>query len=229
MPNILIIDDNVEILDANASHLAGKGYDVTSANTGMKAAAFLNEKQFDCIVMDIMLPDIDGFSLCKAARSVTNAPIIFLTCLDAPDDKVKGLMLGGDDYMTKPYSMKELDARIHAHLRRDQRNVRQISSGGVYIDKVKRVVHTPEQGVFLTQKEFELFMLFYNSPNKVFSKEEILKALWRNNTNINTVAVHVMRLRRKLNFAKQFIGTIENDYNHGYYISKVVIGDGKTI
>jgi len=220
MPKILIIDDSPEILEANMSHLTGEGYSVTTADTGMKATAYLNDNQYDCIVMDIMLPDIDGYALCKAARSVTNAPIIFLTCLDTSDDKIKGLMTGGDAYMTKPYSLKELSAHIHAHLRREQRNIRQVQLGDFFIDKKKRLIQTPEQGVLLTQREFDLFLLLFENLNRVFSKEEILKTLWKDSLNINTVAVHIMKLRRKLDFAKRFIGVIENDYNSGYYMAK---------
>src|SRR5215510_13204332 len=114
MANILLIDDNDEILSANQSYLAKQGFNVTCADTGIRAIACLNENQYDCIVLDILLPDLDGFSICKAARTITNAPILFLSCLEETDDKVRGLKLGGDDYMTKPYSLEELAARINA-------------------------------------------------------------------------------------------------------------------
>jgi len=220
MPNILLVDDNPEIQEVNMAHLTQEGYNVTTAGTGTNAIIRLNEKQYDCIVMDIMLPDIDGFTLCKAARTITSAPIIMLTCVDAPGDKVKGLMLGGDDYMTKPYSLDELSARIHAHLRRGHSNGRYVSFGEVYIDRVNRMVQTPEGNVFLSQKELDLFLLLYENPDKKFTKEEILKTLWKDNTDIGTVAVHILKLRRKLDFAKPYIGVIENDYKRGYYISQ---------
>jgi DNA-binding response OmpR family regulator len=218
MSNILIIDDNPEILETNMSHLTDEGFIVTPADTGMKALAHLNENQYDCIVMDIMLPDTDGFALCSAARKVTAAPIIFLSCLDSPDDKVKGLMIGGDDYITKPYSLKELAARIHAHLRRKRSEMRHISFGKCRIDKLKKMIHTPEKEVFLSQKEFELFLLLFENPGRMFSKIELLEALWPDGTDIGTVAVHILKLRRKLEFAKEHIGTIDNDYKHGYYL-----------
>ena len=219
MPNILLIDDNPEILEANKTHLTGEGYNVATADTGTKAIKCMSAKYYDCIVMDIMLPDIDGFSLCKSARSVTTAPIIFLSCIDAPNYKIKGLMLGGDDYMTKPYNLDELTARIHAHLRREQSSGRYSSFGEVYIDKKNRMVQTPESNVFMTQKELELLLLLLENPDRKFSKEEILKTLWEDNVHIGTVAVHILKLRRKLDFAKLYIGVIENDYKHGYYIS----------
>ena len=219
MSNILLIDDCPDILAANVSHLTMEGFNVTTANTGMAAIVRLNEAQFNCIVLDIMLPDIDGFALCKAIRTITNTPVIFLTCKDDPDDKVKGLMNGGDDYLTKPYSLKELAARIHVLLRHAQHNSRHLSFGKVYIDKENRMVQTPEKNVFLSQKEFDLFMLLFENPEQVFSKEALFKALWPNSTDIGTVAVHISKLRRKLGFAEQHIGTIENNYKSGYYIA----------
>jgi len=228
MPNILIIDDNLEILETNRDYLTGVGYHVTVASTGKKAIAYLNNERYDCIVMDIMLPDIDGFALCKAARILTSAPILFLSCLDAPHDKVKGLMAGGDDYMTKPYSQDELSARIHAHLRRERRAGRHITVGKVYIDKQNRMIQTPEQNVFLTQKEFDLFLLLFENPNKMFSKKELLNNLWTEKTDIGTVALHVMKLRRKLSLASTYTGTIENDYKNGYYISRDDTSAGET-
>ena len=222
MPNVLVIDDNPEILEANKSHLASEGYCVTTADTGINAIMCIKEDDYDCIIMDIMLPDIDGYALCKAARNITNAPIILLTCLDSPDDKVKGLMSGGDDYLTKPYSLKELTARVHAHLRREQRNVRHVNLpvGEVFIDKKKKIVQTQEKGVLLTKKEFDLFILLFENPGKMFPKEELLQILWKDNSDINAVAMYIMKLRRKLHFARRHIGTIENDYRRGYYISR---------
>jgi len=219
MSNILIVDDCPEILAANVLHLTAEGFHVTTAGTGVEAILRLNEKQYDCIVLDIMLPDIDGFALCKAIRTVTDTPVIFLTCKDDPNDKVEGLMNGGDDYLTKPYSLQELTARIHVLLRHGkQRNERQIIVGEVYIDKENRMIQTPVKNVFLSQKEFALFMLLFENPEKVFSKEELFKTLWPNSMDIGTVAVHISKLRRKLSFAESYIGTIENNYKSGYYI-----------
>ena len=217
MPNILIIDDNLEILSANESHLADDGFCVTAVDTGIKAVAALNEQQFDCIVLDVMLPDLDGFAICKAARTVTDAPIIFLTCMDDLDDKLKGLMSGGDDYMTKPYSLKELSARIRAQLRRGQRDaaLNAARGAGFYIDKHNKMIHTPGKNVFLSEKEFDLFLLFYENPMKVFSKDEIFEKVWKGAaTNPNTVAVHILKLRRKLD--ETTTGCIENNYGTGY-------------
>ena len=219
MPKILLIDDSPEILAANVSRLTAEGFEVKTADTGMAAIVCLSEARYDCIVLDIMLPDIDGFALCKAIRTVTDTPVIFLTCKDDPEDKVKGLMNGGDDYLTKPYSLNELAARIHVLLRHGQRNERRLSFGKVFIDRENRMIQTPKKNVFLSQKEFDLFMLLFENPEQVFSKEELFKTLWPNSRDIGTVAVHISKLRRKLGFAEPHIGTIENNYKSGYYIA----------
>ncbi|MCL2397160.1 MAG: response regulator transcription factor [Defluviitaleaceae bacterium] len=219
MPKILIIDDSPEILNLNTAHLIKEGFDVATADTGAKAIARLKEGRYDCIILDIMLPDTDGFAVCKAARDLTSAPIIFLSCLDSPDDKVKGLMIGGDDYMTKPYSLKELAARIHVHLRREQpKNL--LAFGSASIDKDNRIIHTPDKYVLLSQKEFELFMFLFENLGRVFSKEEIYSTLWQSGSSeIGTVAVHILKLRRKLGFAAPYVGTIETS-DGGYFLAR---------
>ena len=219
MPNILLIDDSPEILAVNRSHLKTEGFDVTCANTGTTAISRLKEAQYDCIVLDVMLPDIDGFTLCETIRTITHAPVIFLTCKDDVDDKVKGLMIGANDYITKPYSLKELTARILVRLRHGQRNDRQTAFGQVIIDSENRMIHTPEKNVFLSQKEFDLFLLLFENPERVFSKEELFQTLWPHGTDVGTVAVHVLKLRRKLRFAAPYIGVIENHYKFGYYLT----------
>jgi len=216
MPDILVIDDMPEILSANTSHFSALGYNVTAVDNGAEAIARLNEKQFDCIVLDILMPEIDGYAVCQAARSLTDTPIIFLSCLDQIDDKIKGLMTGGDDYMTKPYSLDELAARVHALIRRGGM-ARTQKDAEFTIDRHSRIIHAGGKNVLLSQKEYELFMLLYENPMKVFTKEEIVKRIWKENAaDSSAVAVNVMRLRRKLDFAARHIGVIDNEYGTGY-------------
>jgi DNA-binding response OmpR family regulator len=210
---ILLVDDTEEILSANQTHLIALGYSVTCANTGIKALACLNENRYDCIVLDILLPDLDGFAICKAARTVTDTPILFLSCLDEPDDKVKGLLSGGDDYMTKPYSFKELTARIQTITRRGERTA---PAGDFYIDPESKIIRACGKNILLSEKEFNLFMLFYESPETVFSKKLILEKVWRGNAEIGIVAVWISRLRKKLDFAAEVLGRIESKYGTGY-------------
>lgn len=216
MKQILLIDDNEEILSANLAHLGAQGFEVTCANTGIKALSYLNSNQYDCIVLDILLPDLDGYAICTAARTITDAPIIFLSCLDEPDDKVKGLRSGGDDYMTKPYSLKELTARIQAITRRGERKMP--PHGGVFIDHDNKIIRACGKNILLSEKEFNLFMLLYTHPTKVFSKEVILDEIWQGNAEVGIVAVWISKLRKKLDFAASAIGRIESKYGTGYFL-----------
>ena len=219
MHSVLLIDDNREILDANASYLSKNGFEVTVADSGLAAASQISSRKFDCIVLDVLLPDLDGYAICRAARTVTDAPILFLSCLDEVDDKTHGLMLGGDDYMTKPYSLRELSARIGALIRRSAK------AGGnpsdperdFYIERSQRLIHTKEQSAILSGKEFELFLLFYDHPGVLFPKEAILQEIWaKGETAPHTVTVHIARLRKKIAFAEAQVGRIESAYGGGY-------------
>ena len=214
MPNILLVDDNFDILNANSNYLTKNGFNVTCADTGLKALAILNKTGFDCIVLDILLPDLDGYAICKAVRTVTDTPILFLSCLEEVDDKVKGLMVGGDDYMTKPCSLKELTARIHAILRRN--NGKEKSRADFYIDRDSRIISTLGKHILLSEREFKLFLLFYDNPNKTFTKKKLIEIIWYGNAEANTVATLVARLRRKIDFAEDIIGSIVSEYGTGY-------------
>lgn len=220
MYNILIIDDNPEILEANISHFSARNFSVSAAGTGIKALTLLNEKQFDCIVLDVLLPDLDGFAICKAIRTITNTPIIFLTCLDDIKDKVKGLAVGGDDYLTKPYSLKELFGRVLALIRRNQMNLEQFNeqvNKDFHIDHDNRMISTKGKNVFLSAKEYDLFMLLYENPQTIFSKEKIISRIWRDaKAEHSTVAVYISKLRRKISFAENYVGFIESNYGEGY-------------
>ncbi|MDR1706347.1 MAG: response regulator transcription factor [Clostridiales bacterium] len=228
MPQVLLVDDNIEILAANRDYLVKQGFGVTCANTGIKALAYLNENSYDCIVLDVLLPDLDGFSICKVTRTITDTPILFLSCLEEADDKVKGLISGGDDYMTKPYSLKELTARINAMLRRSMRSSpstsygRALPRGDFFIDRDNKIINVMNKNVLLSEREFNLFLLFHDNPSKVFSKEEILERIWYGNAEHGVVAVMVLKLRRKLDFAKNVIGGIENSYGAGYHLEPPV-------
>lgn len=217
MSKILVVDDNADILSANQDYLIRQGFDVTCAETGITALSYLSKNTYDCIVLDVLLPDLDGFSICKAARTITNTPILFLSCLEETDDKVKGLASGGDDYMTKPYSLKELAARINAIIRR--RNGYEAPHGDFYIDKENKIIHAMGKNVLLSEREFNMFLLFYENPRNVFSKEEILSRIWHSDAESGNVPVVILKLRRKIEFAETLIGTIENSYGAGYRLT----------
>lgn len=222
MPEILLIDDNEEILEANASYLSKNGFAVTVADSGLKAASLISSRSFDCIVLDILLPDLDGYAICKAARTVTDAPILFLSCLDDIDEKTRGLMLGGDDYMTKPYSLRELSARIQALIRRSVRTSEGANGANAdfYVMRSQRLIHTEHQSMVLSRKEFELFLLFYDNPGVLFPLEAILEKIWKTKDAApHTVTVYITRLRKKIAFAEDKIGRIESAYGNGYRLT----------
>jgi len=220
MASILIVDDSPEILTHCKESLIAEGFNVTVVDSGMKALAAINSTGYDCIVLDVMLPDIDGYAICKAVRSFTSAPIIFLSCMDSVDDKIKGLALGADDYITKPDSMRELIARIHVLLRRRHSNEdRQTKVRDIYVDMDDNMIQTPNKNVFLSQKELELFMLLYSNIDIAYTKDELLEALWPKGSAPGAVAVYVQRLRRKLETISDYVGTIVSNYKTGYYMS----------
>ena len=214
MPNLLLVDDNEEILSVNESYLTRQGFRVTCADTGIKAIALLKDNRYDCIVLDILLPDLDGFSICKAARTITDTPILFLSCLDEADDKVKGLMAGGDDYMTKPCSLKELTARINAMLRRN--GTKEKAHADVSIDRDTKIINALGKSVLLSEREFNLFILFYENKEMSFSKKELLDKIWYGNAEMSAVTSLILRLRRKIEFAGDIIGQITSEYGKGY-------------
>lgn len=115
---LLAVDDEQDILRTNRRYLEARGYKVDSAACGSEALELLRKQTYDCILLDVLLPDMNGFALCEDVRRLTSAPILFLSCMDDEEDKIKGLMVGGDDYMTKPYSLKELAARVYVQVRR---------------------------------------------------------------------------------------------------------------
>ena len=216
IPSILLIDDNFDILTANSNYLTKNGFNVTCTDTGLKALECLSKDKFDCIVLDILLPDLDGYSICKAVRTVSDTPILFLSCLEETDNIVKGLMLGGDDYMTKPCSLKELAARITTLIRRRIGNDKEQSPGDIYIDHDNKVINVTGKYVLLSEREFKLFLLLYENPNKSFTKEDLITHIWRGNAEMNTLATLVARLRRKIEFAEDKIGSIISEYGTGY-------------
>ena len=220
MSHILLIDDNSQILKGNSVYLEKRGFTVSCADTGISALSLIKNNVYDCIVLDILLPDLDGFTICKAIRTVTDTPILFLSCLEETDDKVKGLMVGGDDYMTKPCNLKELAARIHALIRRFNNNGNANGNGNknelFFIDHEKRIISAAGKFALLSEREFNLFMLFYRKPNQNISKEELIERIWYGNAETNTAVTLIARLRRKIEFAEDVIGKIVSGYGTGY-------------
>ena len=208
---LLAVDDEPDILRTNRRYLEARGYKVDSALTAGEGLELLRRRSYDCILLDVLLPDLNGFELCKAVRALTSAPILFLSCMDDEDDKIKGLMAGGDDYITKPYSLKELAARVYAQVRRS-------AMKGLTIDHNQQSLTVGGHIILLAQKEFDLLLYFLGNPSRIITAQELYQKVWQTGRpdTANTVAVHIARLRRKLEEVEQLVGEIETVRKEGY-------------
>lgn len=204
---VLIIEDEVSISDIIKFNLLKEGYEIETAyngEEGLKKALNLN---FDLILLDIMLPHMDGFQVCRKIRESSNVPVIMLTAKEEEVDKVLGLELGADDYITKPFGMRELIARIKANIRRTEftsdssdSNNKITNYGNITIDMTKYEVRKNEKPLELTLREFELLKYLAEQENQVFSREQLLEEVWGYEYygDIRTVDVTIRRLREKV-------------------------------
>lgn len=201
---ILVVDDEATIVEFVRINLEKAGFSVVSAGDGETALALAAAEHPDLIVLDVMLPGRDGFEVCRELRRTSSTPIIMLTARDEDIDKILGLELGADDYLTKPFNPRELVARIKAILRRVDRSGRPeghvLVRGRIQLDMERHQVTAGGRPVDLTPKEFELLELFMKNPGRVFSREMLLERLWGYDFfgDSKTVDVHIRRLREKV-------------------------------
>ena len=216
---ILIIEDEVSIAELEKDYLELSGFEVTMKNDGTQGLAEALENDYNLILLDIMLPGTDGFEILKRVREVKDTPILMVTAKKEDIDKIRGLGLGADDYITKPFSPSELVARVKAHLSRYERLTgsenrgNEIEIRGLKIDKTARRVWVDGVEKQFTTKEFDLLTFLAEHPNRVFTKEEIFREVWDMDSvgDIATVTVHIKKIREKIeyNTAKpQYIETI---------------------
>ena len=225
MSKILIVEDEVAIAELEKDYLELSGFDVVMQHTGdagLKAA--LNE-DFNLIILDLMLPNVDGFEICKKVREKKNTPIIMVSAKKEDIDKIRGLGLGADDYMTKPFSPSELVARVKAHLARYERLVGSgvkaneiIEIRGIKIEKTARRVYVNGEEKAFTTKEFDLLTFLAENPNHVFTKEELFNKIWDMESigDIATVTVHIKKIREKIEFNTSKPQYIETIWGVGY-------------
>jgi len=220
MSRTLIVEDEVDIANLEKDYLELSGFEVQIENDGTSGLARALAEDFDLFILDLMLPGIDGFEICKEIREKKNMPILMVSAKKDDIDKIRGLGLGADDYITKPFSPSELVARVKAHLARYERligsNVVENDIGeirGIRIDKTARRVWVNGEEKQFTTKEFDLLVFLAENPNHVFTKEELFQRVWDMESigDIATVTVHIKKIREKieLNTAKpQYIETI---------------------
>ena len=221
MSKILIIEDEADIAELERDYLCINGYDVVIESRGNTGLARAMEESFDLIILDLMLPGIDGFEICRKIRESQNIPILLVSAKKNEVDKIRGLGLGADDYITKPFSPSELVARVKAHLARYERLISQgipkvhetIEIRGLKIDLAARRVYIGGEEKNFTAKEFDLLTFLAQNPNRVFTKDELFEKIWGMEScgDIATVTVHIKKLREKIEVNSsnpQFIETI---------------------
>ncbi len=205
-PRILLVDDEVSVQKLLTYPLRKEGYDVIPAMDGREALERLNEDDFDLVVLDVMLPRVDGFDVCRQIRSRSTVPIIMLTAKAEEIDKVLGLELGADDYITKPFSVREFRSRVKAVLRRaalapqEERFEEPIRQEGLVIDFERRQVEVRDEPVKLTYVEFEILAALARTPGRVFTRTMLLERVWGDAAyrDPRTIDVHIRHLREKL-------------------------------
>jgi len=218
---ILLVDDSREIIDANAEYLESKGYAVRAAQTGAAALAELAAGSFDCVVLDVDLPDTDGFTLCRKILEISDTPVMFLSGHDDPEDIRNGEKAGCADYMTKPYSIRELRYRMESIIRgREDDSNPEPGNPNFFIDGRCGMIHAKDMNKLLSPNEFNLFQLFYQNPQTVFSNESIREQAWWDNPPASSkVNWYVENLRRQLEFAVEYTGRINGNAETGYYLT----------
>lgn len=219
--NVLIVDDERDMRDLIALMLKQASITAFFAEDGRQAYSKLEQEKIDLVLLDVMMPGEDGFTVCKNIRLTSDVPVIFLTAKDANADKVRGLTLGGDDYIVKPFTATELIARIQAVMRRYQVVVQTseqqlITRGEVQLDEIARRVTVQGSEVPLTLKEFDLLHLFMKQPNIVYTREQLLEKIWSLDYagGTRTVDTHIKTLRLKL--GKDYSKIIQTVWGIGY-------------
>ena len=225
MKRILIIEDEESIAELEKDYLELSGFEVEIENDGAEGLKKALGEEFDLFILDLMLPGVDGFEICRKVREVKNTPIIMVSAKKEDIDKIRGLGLGADDYITKPFSPSEMVARVKAHLARYERLIGSsmpdneiIEIRGLKIDKTARRVWVNGEEKNFTTKEFDLLTFLDQNPNHVYTKEELFNKIWDMESigDIATVTVHIKKIREKIEFNTAKPQYIETIWGVGY-------------
>lgn len=227
MSKILIIEDEESIAELEKDYLEISGYEVETESNGAKGLEMALANEYDMFILDLMLPGIDGFEICKKIREKKNTPILMVSAKKDDIDKIRGLGLGADDYITKPFSPSELVARVKAHLTRYERLIGSaaqenknvvVEIRGIRIDKTARRVWINEEERQFTTKEFDLLTFLAENPNHVYTKEELFRKIWDMESvgDIATVTVHIKKIREKIEMETSKPQYIETIWGVGY-------------
>ncbi len=225
MEKILIIEDQQSIAELIKDYLEINDFQVEIKNNGQEGLKDALGKDYDLILLDLMLPDIDGFEICKKIRKEKNIPILIISARGEDIDKIRGLGLGADDYISKPFSPNELVARVKAHLSRFNRLTgkskkakNEIHIKNLNINQTARRVYLDNKEIVLTTKEFEILNFLASHPNIVFSKEHLYERIWGNDSygDMTTIAVHIKKIRDKIEKDPQKPRFIDTLWGSGY-------------
>jgi len=230
MARVLVVDDEKLIVKGIRFSLEQDGMEVDCAYDGEEALELAKKTEYDVVLLDVMLPKYDGYEVCQAIREFSDMPIIMLTAKGGDMDKILGLEYGADDYISKPFNILEVKARIKAIMRRNSKNKRQkkeepadnmIGAGDLKMDTESRRVFIADREINLTAKEFDLLELLVRNPSKVYSRESLLTYVWGNkameNGDVRTVDVHVRRLREKIEPSPSDPRYVHTKWGVGYY------------
>lgn len=227
---ILIVEDDNNILQLEKDYLEANGFTVETALDGAKGLGLALANKYDLILLDIMLPSVDGLEICKKVREVADIPILLVSAKKDDLDKINGLGLGADDYIVKPFSPSELVARVIAHINRFERLTSGqaqtqndiIEIGKIKIDKTSQRVFLGESEIIFTNKEFELFTYLAENPDTIFNKEELFTKIWHFDPmgEASTVTVHVNRIRDKLFAVDSNFEYVNTVWGRGYRFNK---------
>lgn len=224
MANILVCDDEKDIVSALQIYLSSEGYQVFAAENGKKALEIIGQQEIHLVLLDIMMPEMDGITAMAKIREISNVPIILLTAKGEDADKVLGLTVGADDYVTKPFQPVELLARVKSQLRRymqlggSAQKTENLAVGGIELDDKAKEVTVDGELITLTPTEFDILKLFMKHPGEVFSPKQIYSEVWNDNPfgTENTVAVHIRHLREKLEINPAEPRYLKVVWGHGY-------------
>ncbi len=226
---ILVVDDEALLVKGIRFNLQNEGYEVITGSNGLEAVQLARDPSVNLIVLDVMMPQMDGLTACSKIREFSNVPIIMLTAKVDDMDKLMGFDHGADDYLTKPFNILELKARIRALLRRAGANVQtdeiysnRLTIGTISLDLDSRTAYKEDQSVDLTLKEFDVIEFLMRNPNRVYSREALLDTIWayEYRSDIRTVDVHIRRLREKLELNPAEPQYILTKWGVGYYFKK---------
>ena len=223
MATILLIDDDTEVLSINKKYLTGEGFTAYATDDPQKGIAYAKKLQPDCVLLDVMMPQMDGYEVCRQIRRFSSAPILFLTGKGSEDDKIAGLTTGADDYIVKPYSLRELKARIDIHVRRMEQfkapaDTNTLTFQNLSIDKVTHKATYKGEDLGLAKREYEVLLYLATHPNQEVTFEELGNALFGSyqESDRRSIMVNVSRLRKKMTLDFELENMIETVWSKGY-------------